>query len=427
MLVNALYNIVDQLFIGHVLEYLGSAATNVAFPLSTISTSIALLLGIGGASNFSLKLGQGKTSDAGAIASNSISLLTIAGIAAGAVVLIFLNPILYAFGATELIYDYAFTYTLIIACGMPFLIFTTGACHLIRADGSPGYAMFCLLSGAVFNVIFDYVFLIVMDMGIAGIALATALGQILTASIAAYYIIRKFKSVKLLKKDFIPKFKYIKSITSLGVAAFFNQVAMAAVQIVQNNTMSHYGAISIYGSEIPLACIAVISKLNIVFMSFTIGIAQGCQPIYGFNFGAENYGRVKKTLITAITSATFFAVIFFLLFQIFPRDIISWFGPGSEIYFVFAVKYLRIFMFFTFLNGFQPIASNFFTSISKAKMGVFMSATRHLIFLIPLILILPIYFGIDGTIFAGPIADFAAFSLAAIFLIRGIRRLKIPV
>lgn len=421
-LVNSLYNIVDQIFIGQGVGMYGNGATNVAFPFITVSTSIALLLGIGSASNFSLRMGEGRKEKAGHIACTGIFLLAVCGTALGVAMTIFLKPLLYAFGATENVMPYATTYTSIIAIGIPLVTFSTGASQLIRADGSPTYSMICVLSGAILNTILDPLFIFVFDMGIAGAAWATVIGQAVSASLVISYLFR-FKSVKFIKSYFRPKFQNFKAIVSLGCASFFNQLAMAAVQITMNNTLTHYGAASQYGSDIPLACVGVISKVNILFLGFTIGIAQGCQPINGFNYGAKNYGRVKETYTKAIIASTGISVIAFLAFQIFPREIVSIFGQGSETYYQFAERYFRIFMLMTFVNGVQPVTANFFTSIGKAKVGLLISMTRQILFLLPLIIILPLIFGIDGVMYAGPIADVSAAVLAVVFILREMKLL----
>lgn len=210
-------------------------------------------------------------------------------------------------------------------------------------------------------------------------------------------------------------------IASLGVASCINQISMAAVQITMNNTLRYYGAASVYGTDIPLACVGVISKVNMVFMAICIGTSQGCQPIWGFNYGAGSYARVKETYYKAFRISLVIGILFFLCFQFFPRQLVGIFGTGSEEYFRFAERYFRIFMFLTFLNGIQPMSSGFFTSIGKAKLGIAVSLTRQVVFLLPLILIFPIFMGIDGVMYAGPIADGAAALVAIICAVREIR------
>lgn len=423
-LVTAIYNIVDQIFIGQGIGMIGMAATNVAFPLTTICTAVSLLIGVGAASNFNLKLGAGDTETASHTAGNALTLATLSGTAIAAIALVCMRPMLAIFGATEQVMPYAIPYTTITALGIPFLVFTTAANNLIRADGSPSYAMVSMLAGAIFNVIFDPVFLFVFNMGIEGIAWATTLGQMLSCGISLWYLVRKFKSVPLKRKHLRPQRQYVGVICRLGMASSINQLAMTAVQIVMNNTLRHYGALSVYGSDIPIAVVGAISKINILFLGFTLGIAQGLQPITSFNYGARKFARVREAVLTALKYVCLISCVAFAVFQLFPRQIISIFGQGSEAYFEFAVKYLRVFMVMTFINGIQPLTSNFYTSIGKAKLGVWISLTRQVLFLIPLVLILPLYMGIDGVLYAGPIADGISAVLAIYLIVRELRQLK---
>lgn len=423
MLVSALYNIVDQIFIGQGVGMLGNAATNIAFPVSIIATATALLLGIGSASNYNLEMGAGKEKRASEIAGTGLSMLVISGTVIGVVILLFLEPLLHVFGATKDVLPYALDYTGITALGLPFFVLTTGGNHIIRADRSPTYSMVCMLTGAILNTILDPVFIFVFHWGIKGAAAATIIGQIVSGVLVILYF-AKFRNMELKASSFRPKGEYLKAIAALGMASCFNQIAMAVVQIAMNNTLRHYGASSVYGSDIPLACVGVISKVNSVFMAICIGISQGCQPIWGFNYGAKNYERVRETYKRAAVLCTAIATLFFLCFQIFPRQIVSIFGTGSEAYFHFADRYLKIFMFMTFANGIQPMSSGFFTSIGKARLGIVMSLTRQVLFLLPLILIFPLFMGIDGVMYAGPIADAAAASLAVIFAVRELRKMK---
>ncbi|MDL2237963.1 MATE family efflux transporter [Christensenellaceae bacterium OttesenSCG-928-K19] len=422
MVVNALYNIVDQIVIGQGVGMLGNAATNVAFPLTTISTALALLIGIGSASNFNLRQGEGKSEEAMHFAGGGYLLSITLGAILGLVAFIFLDPMLLAFGATENVMPYAQPYTAIICLGLPFMVFATVASHLIRADGSPKYAMGCVLAGAIFNVVFDPIFMFVFDMGIEGVAWATTFGQILSSAIAFAYLFR-YKNASFKKEHFRLKGRLIKSTFALGSAACFNQLAITVVQIALNNVLTYYGAMSIYGSDIPLAAVGVLSKVNILYISIVIGVAQGCQPINGYNYGAKNFARVKQTYKTAAIAVLTIGVISFILFQIFPRQITAIFGTGSEEYFRFAERYFRIFMFATFINGIQPLTANFFTSIGKAHKGIFISLTRQILFLLPLVLILPIFLGIDGVMYSGPIADGIASVVAILFIYREMKEM----
>ena len=417
MLVSALYNMVDQLFIGHSIGVLGNAATNVAFPLSMVCTSIGLLCGIGGAANFNLCMGRKDPEHAKSYVGNAISMLAILGVILCVAVQLFLRPMMLLFGATPDVIDYACTYTRITSIGFPFLIVTIGGSNLIRADGSPKFSMLCNLVGAIVNTILDPLFIFVFHMGMAGAALATITGQILSFALVVFYL-RGFKTLPLSLSDLKPNMACWARIAALGATPAFNQVAMMVVQIVMNNTLTYYGSNSVYGSDIPLACAGIISKVNMLFFSFVIGISQGLQPIVSFNFGAQKYDRVKDAYKKAVFVATAISIVAFLCLQFFPRQIIGIFGSGSEEYLHFAERYFRIFLFFTFLNGIQPVSSNFFTSIGAPKKGIFLSLTRQIIFLLPLLLIFPYLFGIDGVMYTAPIADLAAASVSIVMVVR---------
>lgn len=422
MLVSALYNIVDQMFIGQGVGIVGNAATNVAFPLSTICTALSLLIGIGGASRFSLNLGAGDKEEAERYAGNGMVMMGIAGITLTIITQLFLMPMLQLFGAKGDVLHYAAEYTRIVSLGFPFLIANTGLSKLILADGSARYSMLSVLAGAVINTILDPLFIFVFRWGMSGAALATILGQIFSFGMSVYYMMH-FKAVTFTKKSFKLRKKHCMEIISLGAGSFVNQIAMTIVQIAMNNTLTYYGALSAYGDEIPLACAGIITKVNAIYMALVIGVGQGGQPIIGFNYGAKKYGRVKTTYLLEIRTALMIGVVAFMCFQMFPRQIISLFGSGDEMYFAFAERYFRIFLFMVFVNGMQPIATSFFTAIGKPKLGIFMSLTRQILFLLPLIIIFPLIMGIDGVMYAGPIADVAAAVVAGLFSIKMIREL----
>lgn len=422
MLVGALYNIVDQFFIGRSVGELGNAATNVAFPLTITCVGISLLLGIGGAAAFNLTLGGGDREKAVHYIGNAAVLLFGCGTLLAVLVELFLPPLLIFFGSPAEVLEYAKTYTGITAIGFPFLILTNGGGHLVRADGSPRKSMIFNLSGAVINTILDPVFIFGFDMGMAGAALATIIGQICSGVLIIHYLFH-FRTVPMERKHLLPRWSYVKTITSLGASSFFNQMAMLVVQIVLNKSLTYYGALSMYGEAIPLACAGIITKVNQVFFSVIIGISQGMQPIASFNYGAKKYDRVKAVYTLAMKRGFLISLASFACFQLIPRQIISLFGSGSEEYFHFAERYFRIYLFFTFLNFVQPIASNLFTSIGKPKKGIFLSLTRQLLFLLPLILIFPLFLGIDGIMYAGPIADFVAGMVAVCLAQKEIARM----
>lgn len=418
-LVSALYNIVDQIFIGQKIGLLGNAATNVAFPLTTIGTALGLMLGIGTAANFSLAQGRGDIKSALKSIGSGVSALAICGIALGVFVSIFLGPLLNLFGATTDVYPYAVEYTRIIAIGLPFMMFTLGGTNMIRADGSPMYSMMCSLVGAIINVILDYIFIFPLNLDMAGAAWATIIGQIISAILVVIYL-SHFKQGKLTKDILKPRLKIALKSAKLGISPCVNQLSFTVVQIVMNNTLAYYGSLSIYGSDIPLAVIGIMTKVNVIFVSIIVGISQGCQPIFGFNYGAQNYERVKETLRKAAILVLCCGIVSFSVFQLLPRQIVSIFGTSgtSELYYEFAEKLFHTFLFCTTINGLQPLTGNFFTSIGKAKMGTFVSLTRQILFLMPLIIILPLFMGIEGALYSAPVADVITLVLIIVFLTR---------
>lgn len=414
-LVSSLYNIVDQVFIGQGVGYLGNAATNVSYPLSTICLAISLLIGIGSASRFSICLGRGDTDQATKIAGNGVTLMVLAGILYLVLGEMLLTPMLRIFGATTEVMPYAQSYASIILIGMPFLILTNGISNLIRADGSPKYSMICMVAGAVVNTILDPIFIFVFQWGMFGAALATILGQILSFLLAIRYL-WAFRTITLEKECFRPDWSDGLHTLSMGISSSVNQIAITIVQVVLNNSLTYYGAMSVYGEDIPLAACGIVMKTNAILLSIIVGISQGVQPIIGFNYGARKYDRVKQAYLLAIRWNFVISAVGFLLFQLFPRPIISIFGSGEELYFDFAVLFMRTFLFMVIVNGVQVLSSSFFTAIGKALKGLLLSLTRQVFFLIPLILILPLWLGIFGVLLAGPIADFIAFVVSVLLV-----------
>ena len=420
MLVGSLYNIVDQFFIGQRVGELGNAATNIAFPLSTSCLALALLIGIGGSSAFNLAMGSGHEKRAVNIMGNAVVLLAGSGLVLSIITLLFLKPLLLFFGSPKAVLPYAMEYTKITAFGFPFLLLSTGGGHLIRADGRPRITMLCNLVGAVLNTILDALFVFGLNLGMSGAALATIIGQIVSGALAIGYLMHG-KTVTIHRENLRIKWENVTRIASLGMAPCSNQVAMMVVQIIMNQSLKHYGSHSIYGENIPIACAGIITKVNMIFMSFVIGLSQGLQPIASFNYGAGKKGRVKEAYIKAISIGAVLAVIAFFMFQFFPRQIISIFGDGSELYYQFAIRYFHVFLFFTFVNFMQPITSNFFTAIGKPKVGSFLALTRQILFLLPLILLFPLFLGIDGIMYAGPVADCLAAVVCFIMVYRELR------
>lgn len=416
-LVSSLYNIVDQVFIGQGVGYLGNAATNVSYPLSTICLAISLLLGIGSASRFSIYLGKNDPERAARLVGNGIVLMAGAGVLYLLLGEIFLVPLLRVFGATGEIMPFAREYSGTVLLGMPFLILTNGISNLIRADGSPRYSMLCMVAGAIVNTILDPVFIFVLDWGVFGAALATILGQFLSFALALRYLWH-FRTVELTRACFHLELRDNLRTLYMGVSSCINQIAITLVQIVLNNSLTYYGALSIYGKEIPLAACGIVMKTNAILLSIIVGISQGVQPIIGYNFGAGKYDRVRQAYLLAIRWNFIVSAVGFCLFQFFPADIISLFGDGEPLYFEFAILFMRTFLFMVLVNGVQLLSSNFFTAIGKALKGLLLSLTRQVFFLIPLIFLLPLHFGIFGVLLAGPIADFIAFVMSIIFAFR---------
>ena len=416
MLVSSLYNIIDQIFIGQGVGILGNAATNVSFPLTTICIAIALLIGVGSSTKFSISLGKNDSKEAQKVVGNAIVMMVGLGVIYCILGLIFLTPLLNAFGATKANFEYAYAYSSITLLGVPFLITNNALSNLIRADGSPKYSMISMVTGAIINTILDPIFIFVFNMGIEGAAIATVISQIISCTISLFYI-PKFQRIHLTKESFKLDLNRCLNISLLGTSNFLNQVAICLVQIVLNNSLTHYGELSAFGPDIPLSSFGVVMKVNSIFISFFVGINQGTQPILGFNYGAKNYERVKETYKKSVLINIIVATVSLFTFQVFPRYIISVFGSGDELYFEFATKVMRIFLSMIIAVGIQFVSSNFFASIGQPIKGVILSFTRQILFVIPLMLILPLFVGIDGVIFAGPISDLMACIIAVVFII----------
>lgn len=423
-LVSSLYNIVDQIFIGQGVGYLGNAATNVSYPLSTICLAIALLIGIGSASRFSICLGSKDYHKAAVIVGNGVLLMLFAGIIYLIIGESLLPLLLKIFGATDEVLPYAKQYSGITLLGMPLLIMTNGISNLIRADGTPKYSMVCMVIGAIANTILDPIFIFIFQWGVFGAALATVIGQILSFLLAIRYLWH-FQTIRLTKSCFHLNIRDNIKTLYMGTSSCVNQIAITFVQIVLNNSLTYYGALSIYGKDIPLAACGIVMKTNAILLSIIVGISQGVQPIIGYNFGAKKYKRLKQAYLLALKWNFVVSAIGFCLFQIFPEQIISIFGKGDKLYEEFSVLFMRTFLFMVLVNGVQLLSSNFFTAIGKALKGLLLSLTRQVFFLIPLILLLPLYFGIFGVLLAGPIADFIAFVVSVLFMRKEFKQLNL--
>ncbi len=422
LLVNSLYNIVDQIFIGWGVGYLGNGATNVVFPLVIVCLAFSLMLGDGSSAYLSLKLGEKRKKEAGKGVANGISTAIIISIIFCLTALIFLPQLLNLFGCTDNLRDYATEYGYIIVLGLPFMIIGTTLNSIIRADGNPKYAMKSMVLGAVLNIILDPIFIFILKMEVAGAAIATVISQILTFTLNIMYI-RKFKSISLEKEDFIPKFVLVKKISMLGVSSFITQMSFVVVMAIENNLLVKYGAYSKFGSEIPITVFGIVMKISQILNSIIIGIAAGAQPIIGYNYGAEKYDRVKKTLKMVLGLSLITSIVAFVLFQTMPRQLISIFGSGDELYMEFACLSFRIYLMLCICNGIQIPSGIFFQAIGKSAKSAILSLSRQILLLIPAFVILGKLFGIDGILYAGPFADGIAFCIAVILLIVEVKNL----
>lgn len=405
-LVGSLYNMVDQVFIGQRIGYLGNAATTVAYPLTFLCGALTLLFSNGSAVNFNILNGKGKKEEAMTFAGNGLVMIALEGLILGVTVALFTPWFVNLFGATEEVFPYALTYMRIIAIGVPFLALTAGGTLLVRSDGSPRYALICSMAGVALNFILDYLFLFPLNMGIKGAALATILGQILSAVMVIGYMFH-FKTGRFEKHHFLISRENIRQIVLIGAAPSINQAAMMVMNLVLNSSLRRYGALSPYGASETLAAAGVVTKVNFLFYSTIIGCGIGGQPILGFNYGAKKYRRVTDTYFVTLRYALIVGFIETVCFWLFPHQILRLFGSGAGGYEAFALRYMHVFMLLVILSGIPPISMHVMTSIGKGNRGVLISLSKQ-ITLIVLLLFLPVLFGIDGVLYAGPSADIIA-------------------
>ncbi len=416
LLVNSLYNIVDQIFIGWGVGYLGNGATNVVFPITIIALALSLMIGDGGAAYLSLKLGEGDLKSAKKGVGNAVTMVTVVSIVLMAVFLLFINPILNLFGATDTLRPFALEYGYVIGIGLPFMMIPAAINSMIRADGSPKYAMFSMILGAVINTVFDPIFIFVFHMGVRGAAIATVMGQVASFIFSVVYMPR-FKSVRFDAACFRPVWKTCKNILTFGISSFITQFAITIVMALTNNLLAMYGAASVYGSEIPLTATGIVMKVNQILISILVGIAVGAQPIIGFNYGAKNFMRVKKALDIALVVSEIISIIAFLIFQFAPMSVVSLFGSEEGLYNEFAVLAFRIFLLLCPLTGFQTVIAVYLQAVGKPVKSALLSLSRQIIFFVPAALILPMFLGVTGVLWTGPVADGLAFIFSVILLV----------
>ena len=423
LLVNSLYNIVDQIFIGWGVGYLGNGATNIVFPITIIALALSMMIGNGGAAYLSLKMGEGEVETAKKGVGNAVTLVTIVSILLAVIFFVWIDPILTLFGATDVLRPFALEYGFIIGAGLPFMMISAAINSMIRADGSPKYAMLSMVIGAIINVILDPVFIFVFQMGVKGAAIATIIGQVASFVVSVLYM-PHFKSVQLHKSSFAPCAKVSVNIVIFGLSSFITQFAITIVMALTNNLLAKYGAQSVYGAEIPLTATGIVMKVNQIMIAILLGIATGTQPIIGYNYGAKSYHRVKKALEISLIASEIVSVAAFLIFQFAPMSVVSLFGSEEGLYNEFAVKAFRIFLMLCPLTGFQTIAAVYLQAVGKPVKSAILSLARQIIFFVPTALILPIFLGVEGVLWTGPVADGLAFLLSLAFLLYERNHLK---
>ena len=421
LLISSFYNIVDQIFIGNSrLSALGNAATGVVFPVFIIAQAFAWCFGDGCASYLNICQGKNDAENAHKAIGGSITLAFLSGVIMMAVIYPFKQPILTLFGASENTIGYAVEYLDIVLAMMPIFILCNTMNSVIRADGSPLWAMLSMLVGALVNIILDPIFIFALDMGMAGAAIATIIGQASTFLVSLIYFFHT-KTFTLQRKSFIPTKKGAIEVIRLGSSTFITQVAIVIVAVLCNIQLAKYGALSKYGIDIPIAIIGIQSKIFAVVIGLVVGIALGCQPIISYNVGAKKYGRVKELYRKIMAATIVIGLAFTLLFELAPDFVIGLFGvpsniPNPEDYWEFGEKTLRIFLSLISVSCFVKMHSIFFQAAGRPISAGIASLVRDILCFTPLILILPAMFsGIESILFVAPISDCIAL-ITTIFL-----------
>jgi len=415
MVVNALYNVVDRMYIGWI-GPLAMTGIGLSLPLMTLLMGFGMLVGIGAGSRISIKLGEGHQDEAERILGNAFTLLFFIMGAVMVLGLLFKTPLLYLFGASEATIGYADEYLTIILYGAIFQGLGFGLTGVMRSEGHPTIAMMTTIGAALTNIVLDPIFIFGLDMGIAGAALATILSQFFSMMVVIYHFTKGKSRLKLHSKNLKLSKAVVISIVSIGMSPFFMQVAASVVSVIANN------ALKAYGGDIAIGAMTVINAIAIFFLMPIFGINQGTQPIVGYNYGAREYGRVKQALKLAITAGVTVATTGFILTQFLTEPLVRIFNSDPELIAV-ATKGMRIFLSMLPLVGFQIISANYFQAVGKAPKAIFLSLLRQVLVLIPLLIILPKIFGLTGVWYAGPTADFVASLLTALFLFKELRHL----
>ena len=418
MVVNSIYNIVDQIFIGQGVGMLGNAATNLTFPLVTISMAIGTMIADGCVAYFSLKLGQRSYDEAARTMGNGIAISLLAGLFITLSMELFLQPVLKLCGGNTVsaqTFEFAVEYARITLIGIPFVCVSMTVSSIIRAQGSPRYAMLCNIAGCITNIILDAWFVLGLRWGVAGAAWATIIGQALNFVLAIAYIPR-LKGIQFRLEYAKLRAKTVFSFLPLGISSFFTQFGSTIVVICMNNLIVTYGAESIYGPDIPLAAQGIVMKVNSIIVSVMVGLGIGSQPIVGYNYGARNFRRVKETYLKTIVIGLAVGVVGWACFQLFTQSIVNLFGQESELYNQFALKCFHIFLAVIFLTGFIIPSGIFFQSIGKPTKAMICTLTRQLIYFLPAAFVLGHFMGIEGLLYAGPVGDILASATIAILV-----------
>ena len=420
LLVSSLYNIVDQIFIGNSeLSTLGNAATGVVFPVFIIAQAFAWCFGDGCAAYLNICQGKNDSENAHKSIGASITFAFLSGVLMMAIIYSFKVPILTLFGASENTMAYSIEYLNVVLAMIPIFILCNMMNSVIRADGSPTWAMLSMLVGAIINIILDPLFIFVFRLGMTGAALATVIGQAVTFIMTLIYFTHT-KTFKLVKSSFIPKISSVKEVISLGFSTFITQFAIVIVAILSNVQLAKYGALTKFGADIPIAIIGIQSKVFTVVINLVVGIVLGCQPIVSFNMGAKKYDRVKELYKKIILSAIIIGISFTALFQFAPEFVVGLFGTPSNIpnpddYWEFGVMTMRIFMSLICISCIIKVNSIFFQAVGKPIQAAITSMIRDIVCFVPLIIVLPLLSqSVDAILWSAPISDFIAMIVTAI-------------
>lgn len=424
LVLNALYNMVDQIFIGQGVGYLGNGATNVIFPMTQLAVAIGLLIGDGTAAFMNLKMGTGDRKSAEKGMASGILGLCISGVVLLILYNLFLTPLCRLFGATDLIMSYAIDYGRIISLGMLFCVFASGSMSMVRADGSPKIAMIGMVTGCVINLIGDPLTIFVLGWGVKGAALATIAGQFANAAINVWYFTR-CKSVKLKRESFQGSLSYLPKASRLGLSSFSTQMAIVVVITVQNNLLVKYGAMSRYGAEIPMTALGVTMKVFTLLQCAISGLCSGAQPIISYNYGSRKYDRVKATLKALLMISVAIMTAATIWFQAAPMSIVNIFGSSDALYNEFSMKCLRIYLMLVIMDAFQMVGSSFLQSVGKPLPASMLVLFRQIIILIPGMLIMAALTGVEGILWSGAIASALVGSVAIIILLRERKALSV--